>query len=342
MSDPRTPSRRPLARAIAPVVLGALALGGCSTAARTAPVAPTVALLPAGAHVVHPKDTPTSTPTCADPTWSIAPPAVMPRPGAMPSGSYMAKIQTRGYLVAGVDQNTYLWGYRDPTTGLYTGFDIDMLRQVSQSIFGSPDDIHFVVVPTADRQEAVATGEVDIVAETMTINCARETEGPYAVDFSSVYYLAGQEILVPGNSSITGPDDLAGKRVCATDGSTSLTNLVGLHLDPPPVLWSVPDDTDCLVMLQQGEVDAISTDNVILQGLQAQDPNTRLVGPAFTSEPYGMAIAKSHPEFTAFVNGVLASERSDGTWIAIYDRWLAPFTSGAVPSPPAAQYRGAS
>jgi len=140
----------------------------------------------------------------------------------MPSGSYMAEIQARGYLRAGVDQSTYLWGYRDPVTGALSGFDIDMLRQVSQAIFGSPDRIRYTIVPNADRVQAVESGEVDIVAETMTINCEREKD----VDFSSVYFEAGQQILVPSNSSITGPQDLGGKRVCATDGSTSLNNLV--------------------------------------------------------------------------------------------------------------------
>jgi polar amino acid transport system substrate-binding protein len=82
-------------------------------------------------------------------------------------------------------------------------------------------------------------------------------------------------------------------------------------------------------------VDAVSTDNAILQGLQAQDPNTKIVGDAFTQEPYGMAIAKAHPEFTAFVNGVLAQERSDGTWAAIYSKWLGP----NPPPPPMATYK---
>ena len=249
----------------------------------------------------------------------------------------MAHIKARGYLVAGVDQNTYLWGYRDPNTGHYSGFDIDMLRQVSQAIFGTPDDshIHFVAVPTGQRMQAVESGLVDIVAETMTINCERDQ----SVDFTSVYYQAGQEVLVPSNSTITGSGDLAGKRVCATDGSTSLGNLAALKLSPAPVLWAVPNDTDCLVMLQQGQVDAISTDNVILQGLKAQDPNTTIVGPAFTHEPYGMAISKAHPDFTRFVNGVLAAERINGTWTTIYTHWLGSFTTGPAPAPPLATYR---
>ena len=113
--------------------------------------------------------------------------------------------------------------------------------------------------------QAVQQGEVDVVAETMTINCARAKK----VDFSTVYYQAGQRILVPANSTITGPRDLAGKRVCAPAGSTSLENLVAPGMPRAIHLWAVNDTTDCLVMLQQGQVDAISTDDAILFGLRA-------------------------------------------------------------------------
>jgi polar amino acid transport system substrate-binding protein len=256
----------------------------------------------------------------------------------MPAGSWMAHIQAQGYLQVGVDQNTYLWGYRDPATGELTGFDIDVLRLISQAIFGSPDDIRPTIVPNADRVAAVQSGEVDVVAETMTINCEREQ----SVDFSTVYYEAGQRILVPVNSAISGPQDLGGKRVCATKGSTSLQNLVAPSMPAHIQTWAVDNETDCLVLLQQGQVDAVSTDDAILEGLAAQDPNTRIVGPAFTQEPYGLAISKAHPDFTSFVNGVLATARADGAWAAMYSKWLGPFTGGVVPLPPAATYRTAS
>lgn len=176
---------------------------------------------------------------------------------------------------------------------------------------------------------------MDVLAETMTITCDRAKK----VDFSSVYYEAGQQILVPYNSTITGPQDLGGKRVCAINGSTSLSNLVGPSMPRHMQLWGVANQTDCLVMLQQGQVDAISTDNAILVGLEAQDPNTKLVGPTFSSEPYGMAISKAHPDFTRFVNGVLALVEADGTWTQIYDQTLAPFTHAPAPAPPPATYR---
>jgi polar amino acid transport system substrate-binding protein len=319
---------------LAASVAAGLLLGACGTAGSVGPVAQKpLVVLPKGAEIAHP----TPPPLSQDCTASLAPPAVMPAPGHMPQGTYMAQIQARGFLLVGVDQNTYLWGYRDPTTGTLSGFDIDMLRQVSQAIFGSTDPkyIRFKIVPNADRFTAVQKGQVDILAETTTITCERWQK----VDFSSVYYEAAQRILVPSNSKITGPQDLGGKRVCAIVGSTSLRNLVKAGMPRHVHLWEVNNETDCLVMLQQGQVDAISTDDAILYGLQAQDPNTKILGSTFSSEPYGMAISKVHPEFTQFVNGILAQVRANGTWAQIYTADLAQFTKSAAPAPPPARYR---
>ncbi|MHB8691323.1 MAG: glutamate ABC transporter substrate-binding protein [Solirubrobacteraceae bacterium] len=313
------------------VLAGCGASGTPSAEPAKAPV-----VLPAGASL-------TSAPSAAgtagagtncNATASLRPTGPLPRAGQMPAGSFMQKILQRGYLIAGVDQNTFLWGYRDPATGLLGGFDIDMLHQVSQAIFGNPNRIRFVVVPNAQRVPAVQSGAVDIVAETMTINCERKK----LIDFSTVYYTAGQRILAVASSPISSAHDLAGRRVCATAGSTSLQNLTALAVKPRVRTVAVTNQSDCLVLLQQGLIDAISTDDTILQGLAAQDPAVRLVGPAFTSEPYGMAISKAHPEFVAFVNAVLARERADGTWASIYKRWLGRLNGGRAPSPPAATY----
>jgi polar amino acid transport system substrate-binding protein len=315
------------------VILASLVLGACSATPQSEGAsAKSLVVLPKGAEIVQSSPPPAE----QDCTASVPPPSPMPASGgAMPQGSFMAQIQARGYLTVGVDQSTFLWGYRDPVSGTLSGFDIDILDQVAQAIFGSADPkyIHYRVVPNVDREKAVEKGEVDILAETMTITCDRKKN----VNFSTVYYEAGQRILVPDNSSITGPQELGGKRVCAPAGSTSLKNLAALkeHIR----LWAVNNESDCLVLLQQGQVDAISTDDAILVGLRAQDPNTKLVGPAFSSEPYGLAISKAHPDFTAFVDGVLAEIRANGTWAQIYQSVLSPYTGTPPPSPPPATYK---
>jgi len=89
------------------------------------------------------------------------------------------------------------------------------------------------------------------------------------------------------------------------------------------------------VLLQQGDVAAISTDDSSLAGLAAQDPWTKIVGPRFSSEPYGLAISRQHSDFVRFVNGVLQQLRANGRWAASYARWVGT----PVPAPPPAHYK---
>lgn len=319
-------------RALVYLILAAVAVTGLAACGAGADRAQRMTL--AALNIKAPSQTSTTSsahvPRCTHLTASLPPPATMPSPGAMPPGSYMATIQRRGYLIAGVDQNTLLFSYFNPLDGHVEGFEVDLLHELARAIFGNPDAIHFKALTTAERITAVGDGSVDIVADAVTITCARRQQA----DFSTVYYDAGQKILVPSDSSARSVKDLAGKRVCATIDSTTIQTLAGLV--PRVVPYGVPQRTDCLVALQEGLVSAISSDDSILLGYKAQDPYTKIVGPSLAPEPYGMAISKAHPDFVRFVNGVLAQLRKDGGWRAIYRRWLGKYTR--VPTPPAATY----
>jgi polar amino acid transport system substrate-binding protein len=250
-------------------------------------------------------------------------------PAQVTPGSFMATIRARGYLIAGVDQSTYHFGFLNPLTGQIEGFDIDMINAVAKAIFGSAaGHVEYKAISDTQRIPDVTSGAVDIVAHTDTINCDRLKK----VDFSSVYFDAAQRVLVLKNSTATSLASLRGQKVCATSGSDSLAVIKANKAVPVPVAqW-----TDCLVLLQQGDVPAISTDDTILAGLAAQDPWTKLIGPRLTDEPYGLAISKRHPDFVRFVNAVLQQLRTDGQWAASYAHWVGT----PVPSPPPAQYGG--
>jgi polar amino acid transport system substrate-binding protein len=313
------------------LVLSAAALAGC---AGTSDHALRITLAALGTHAPAPVQPAggASSSSCGDVTASLRPPAAMPAPGAMPAASWMARIQRRGRLIAGVDQNTLLFSYFNPLDDSLEGFEIDMLREIARAIFGDPTKIEFKAITTAERIPAIQNGSVDIVADAFTITCDRRK----LVDFSTVYYDAGQRVLVPLNSRAQSLHDLGGKRVCATRGSTSIQTIE--QAVPRPIPYPVDQRTDCLVALQQGRVDAISTDDAILLGFKAQDPYTKLIGPRISDEPYGIAINRAHPEFVRFVNGVLARMRADGTWKRIYSRWLGAVAATAAP--PVARYRG--
>jgi polar amino acid transport system substrate-binding protein len=250
---------------------------------------------------------------------------------AVPAGSTMEEIVDRGRLVVGVAQNTYLFGYRDPVDGALKGFDIDIAREIARALLGDPDRIQVRAVTSGERVAVLQNDQVDIVVSTMTMNCERWGQ----VAFSTEYYSAGQRVLVSASSEAEGIDDLGDQKVCAAAGSTSIRNVAQAESGPVPV--AVPDWTDCLVLLQQGQVDAISTDDTILAGLAAQDPSTRVVGEPFSEEPYGIAVRESEVDLVRYVNAVLEELRANGRWTDIYDAWLAEHL-GEAPEPPPARY----
>lgn len=315
----------------AAIAVAALALtAGCGSSSAPPPsvsVAP-VQVEPAGAQEVS-RASATEQVDCGDREASLRP-GPQPAPGAMPPGSTMAAIAERGRLVVGVDQNTFMVGYRDPASGQLEGFDIDIAREIARSIFGDPDRVDLRVVDASQRESALQTGQVDLVIRTYSITCARKQK----VAFSTAYYYANQRILAVTGSGIDSAATLAGKRVCAVAGTTSLPAL--LALESKPTVFGAPTWTDCLLMLQQGQVDAISTDDVVLAGLARQDPNVEVVGPSLGLEPYGIGIGKGDDDLVRFVNGALERIRADGTWERLYQTWLRDL--GPSPGPPQARY----
>jgi polar amino acid transport system substrate-binding protein len=307
-----------------------LAAAACASTSDTA-TARTLAAL----HVTVPSTTTTTSPPAtncgSDVTASLRPSGPLPAPGHMPAGTTMGQIQRQGRLIVGVDQDTLFFSSIDPSTGTLQGFDIDMLHRVAQAIFGDPNRIEFRAVTTAQRIPVVQTNAVDIVADAVTITCVQRQK----VEFSAVYFDAGQRLMVPSNSPARSLADLAGKKVCATNGSTAANTV--RHSASTPYLVDVR--TDCLAALQQGKVDGIVSDDTILDGFHAQDPYTSIVGSKLTDEPYGMAINSSHLDLVRFVNGVLEQMRSDGSWQAAYARWLLPVTGSPVQQP-VPTYRG--
>ncbi|EIV92317.1 glutamate ABC transporter substrate-binding protein [Frankia sp. QA3] len=253
---------------------------------------------------------------CGDPQASLRPPAVLPTPGAMPAGTFLAAIQQRGYLRAAVLADVPPFGSINPFDGQFAGFDVDLANRIGRAIFGTDGHVRFRATTYAERIPALLAGDVDIVVATMTTNCERRRQ----IDFSTVYWYETQRVLVPVDSPYRGLDDLGGRPVCTAAGTTSVEVLRRAASHPVP--RTVPNIADCLVLLQSGRVAAITTTSAILAGMAAQDPRVRLVGPGLSDEPDAIGVARGHPELTRFVNGVLAEVLRDGTWAALVQRWL--------------------
>ena len=316
--------------AVAAVLL--VGTAACQSSDHSAPTstAPAPEALPDPSVVSSATSEPTAS-TC-NLVGSLRPQDPLPEPGRMRPGSTMAGIAERGRLVVAVGLDTYLISSRNPQTGQLEGFDIDIAGDLAEAIFGDRERVEYRQLDLPGRLAAVESREVDLMVGTTTITCRRQAQ----VEFSTVYYQAGQRVLVNRGSGVTDLDGLASKRVCASRGSTSLQKVLANQPGPVPV--GEPSVTDCLVMLQLGEVDAVSTDDALLAGLAAQDPRTEIVGPRFSTEPYGVAINKAAPDLVRFVNAVLERRVEDGRWQKSYQDWLMR-ELGPLPSPPEPQYR---
>ncbi|WP_216894275.1 glutamate ABC transporter substrate-binding protein [Nocardia alni] len=264
---------------------------------------------------------------CGDVTASLS-------PNGTTQGQAINAIRARGRLLVGLDPGSNLFSFRDPISGTLQGFDVDIAGEIARDLFGDPQRVEYRILGQAERERALQQHAVDVVIETMTINCERKRQ----VAFSAPYFMAHQRILAAKNSGINGLADLAGKRVCMVQGTTSLDFI--RRAQPKAEILTAPTWADCLVILQQRQAEAASTDNAILAGLVAQDPYyTELVGPDLTDEPYGVGIPQGEDDMVRFVNGTLARIRADGTWNRLYTHWLQPVL-GPSSGPPQPEYDG--
>ena len=311
------------------VIAAAITLSGCGkTEYIGAPPVPTLAPpTPAGMQELAPEppQPPDPTENDCDRTASLK-----PFPTKAEADAAVAAIRARGRLIVGLDVGSNLFSFRDPITGEITGFDVDIAGEVARDIFGTPSAVEYRILSSADRITALQNNTVDIVVKTMTITCERRKQ----VNFSTAYFTAYQRILAPRESAISQASDLSGRRVCVASGTTSLDRV--RQIAPPPIIVTVVSWADCLVALQQREVDAISTDDSILAGLVAQDPYLHIIGPNMAQEPYGVGINLANTGLVRFVNGTLERIRRDGTWNTLYRKWLTVL--GPAPAPPTPRY----
>ncbi len=259
-----------------------------------------------------------------------APASLRPFRSKAEADAAVAKIRDRGRLIVGLDIGSNLFSFRDPITGEITGFDVDIAGEVARDIFGSPSQVEYRILSSAERIAALQKSEVDIVVKTMSITCGRRK----LVNFSTVYFTANQRILTARDSAIRQSSDLSGKRVCVAEGTTSLRRI--RLITPTPIIVSVVNWADCLVALQQRQVDAVSTDDSILAGLMSQDPYLHITGPSMGEEPYGIGINLHNTGLVRFVDGTLERIIRDGTWNTLYRKWLTVL--GPAPPPPAPRY----
>lgn len=251
-------------------------------------------------------------------------------PSAFAPDSTMAKIQKRGKLIVAVRSDLPLFGYLNPKTNEYEGFDVDVAKEIARALLGQPDRVEFKASTTKTRIPMVKEDVADLALATITITPERALE----VDFSDVYFVTGPVVAVLKENA-TGPrrlEDFAGKTLAVTTGS--VYEKVLKEIAPAVKVVLISTHAEILQAMRAHRVDGIVSDETNVQSMARYDPSLVVVVPAF--EPvskYGAAIRKGRPEFVKFVNGVIANIKASGRWKEIYARNI----EARVPPPPPAQ-----
>jgi glutamate transport system substrate-binding protein len=251
------------------------------------------------------------------------------------AGSTMEKLSKAGKIKVGVKADQPGIGTKNPPNGQYEGFDIEIAKIIAGQLGLSADKIEFTEAVSKNREPFIETGNVDIVIASYSITDKRKK----VVSFAGPYYQTGQDLLVrkEDKDTITGPDALAGKKVCSVTGSTPLANIEENYKQAKTVPFSTY--TECVDQLTTKQVDAVTTDGAILLGYAAKDPdNLYVVGKPFSTEKYGVGLKKDDKAFRNFINDSLQKAFDNGDWQRAYDATLGKSGSTAPSKPTLDRY----
>jgi glutamate transport system substrate-binding protein len=226
-------------------------------------------------------------------------------------GTTMAALKQNGTIRIGTKFDQPLFGLKG-LDGKPQGFDVEISKIISGKLGIPPDKIEWVETPSKTREEVIEQGKVDMVVATYTINEKRKDR----ISFAGPYYEAGQDLMVKADSNaITGAESLrsSGAKVCSVQGSTPAEE-IKKHVDPQNlVLFDVY--SKCADALRTGQVQAVTTDNVILLGLVDKSGGQfKLVEKPFTKEPYGIGIRKGDTKFCEFIDKSLTEASQGGAY----------------------------
>ncbi|MFC4021791.1 glutamate ABC transporter substrate-binding protein [Micromonospora sp. GCM10011542] len=249
------------------------------------------------------------------------------------AGSTMEKLNKAQKIKVGTKFDQPGFGQKG-LSGKPEGFDVEIAKIIVKELGIPEDKIEYVETPSKVREDKIVDGSVDLVAATYTINDKRKER----IAFAGPYYEAGQNILVKkDDATITGPDSFKDgtKKVCSVTGSTPAETIKTYVKDVGSQLVLFDTYDKCRDALKGGQVDAVTTDNVILLGYIAKDEASfKLAGSNFTKEPYGIGVKKEDTAFRTFINDTLDKAIADGRWKKAWDDTAGKFGAelGAAPT----------
>ena len=240
--------------------------------------------------------------------------------------STLDKIRSTGVVTMGVRESSGALSYT-LGDGKYAGFHVeicnDALREIQKQLNLKTLDIKYTPVTSQNRIPLLQNGTVDIECGSTTNNATRQKDVAFAV----TTYVEEIRIAVKANSGITSLNQLNGKKVATTTGTTSV-QLLRKHERATGVNFEEvfgKDHADSFLLLESGRADAFVMDGSILAGniANAKNPSDyRIVGEVIAVEPIAIMMRKDDPSFKKAVDTSIMKMMKDGTLTKLWDKWF--------------------
>lgn len=220
-------------------------------------------------------------------------------------------------IVAGLDDTFAPMGFRDED-GKIVGFDVDMAAAVSKEI-GVP--IEFKPIDWASKESEIASGRINVIWNGLTVTEERKK----VLDYTDPYLNNKQVFVVMNDSDITDAKQLAGRKVCAQEGSTSQS-----AMDKQPevrdsfAVWKLyPDFTSCFMDLESGRADAVLGDSVLINYYMQKKPGAfRVLPGVVANEVYAVGVKKGDATLVNLLNEGFRKVEESGEATKISEKWF--------------------
>lgn len=244
---------------------------------------------------------------------------------AQPSGAAqttLEKIKASGKAVLGVRESSPPMAYALGANEKYLGYHVELCERVLRQIAPAAK-LEYMAVTAQNTLPLVRNGTLDIGCGPTTNNQARQQQVAFAV----TTYVSEVRMAVRADSGIASVDQLGGRTVAASTGTTAVQMLRKLErtLGAPITVLLGKDHAESFLLLESGRVDAFVLDDNLLAGMIASAKNPghfRIVGQALGSEPIALLMRKDDPAFKAAVDGVLIRLMQSGELEKIYAKWF--------------------
>lgn len=239
-------------------------------------------------------------------------------PAAAGGEDTLAKIKEAGKIRIGVFGDKPPFGYLD-AEGKNQGFDVEIAKNMSQDLFGSPDKVEFVVTEAANRVEYIKSGKVDV----LLANFTQTPERAEVVDFAAPYMQVSLGVVSPKNAPIKNVDDLKGKTLLVNKGTTADAYFTKNR--PDITLQKYDQNTETFDALKDGRGAALAHDNALLWAWAKENPQFEVaIGKLGEPENIAPAVKKGDKALLDWANAEIAAMKQDGRLKAAYEKTLKP------------------